>query len=63
MMTRKEFNALANTIRGIRAEYNTDMADVLLGITASRLARALGETNDKFDATRFIEACKPKQSQ
>jgi hypothetical protein len=63
MMTRKEFNALANTVRGFRAECNTLMADAMLTQLTIRLANALGETNDRFNTTRFIEACKPKQSQ
>ena len=69
MMTRKDFEAIAAVFRDHRAMLvNTpvkDSTDTFVNMElrhahaelASNLAKALAETNPRFDCQRFIEAC------
>ncbi len=61
-MTRKDFKLIAATLKDCRADValasdpTREMA--VTDLVIARFARALKSTNPRFNADRFIEACK-----
>lgn len=60
-MTRKDFELIARALASARAELKAGNSSILVAgvdYAAAELARVLGRTNPRFDAERFLEACK-----
>lgn len=55
-MSKKHFNAVANTIRA-NVERSNDAEVYRLRVLASELADQFAMFNDLFDRARFIRAC------
>ena len=55
-MSRKDYRAIASALKsfkeGQKAGFNPSLADI-----ASALAGVLAQDNDRFDRTKFLEAC------
>ena len=52
-MTRKDFNLIAETLKGLDPVLSPDVREVI----ANRFAKALATTNNGFDCRRFTKAC------
>jgi len=52
-MTRKHFQAIADTIKGLRHELSKEDADKI----AKEFARMCKGFNGRFDEGRFLQAC------
>lgn len=57
-MTRKDFNRIANVLAGERRAFNDNPARAVIDGVADSLAVSLAETNDQFNKSRFLAACK-----
>lgn len=55
-MSKKDFEAIAQTIRGERTRFKSNTAHVLF---ARSIAYTLREANSRFDYSRFLLACMP----
>ena len=55
-MSRKDYRAIASALKSLKegqeAGFNPSLADI-----ASALAGVLAQDNDRFDRTKFLEAC------
>lgn len=56
-MTKKDFELLARTINGLRANNSAWLAEEQLKAIAHAFAKELMMTNDRFNESRFIAAC------
>jgi len=69
-MTRKDFNLIAETIRLLPSfdlppldTWGSHADAVRFDVVVNRFADALRQTNPRFDASRFVNACNGKERQ
>jgi len=69
-MTRKDFNLIAETIRLLPSfdiapldNWGSHADAVRFDVVVNRFADALRQTNPRFDASRFVNACNGKERQ